>query len=415
MVTMPVPGGGHRPALSRCVALAPARFAEVHWGRAPLLTRARELAGPCGFADLFCADAADELLSRRGLRTPFLRIAKQGALTPAGRFTAGGGAGAEIADQVADDKVLTEYAAGATLVLQGLHRLWPPLIDFTRELGLELAQPVQANAYLTPAGNQGFATHYDTHDVFVLQIDGRKRWLVHEPVLPEPLERQPWGGRADDVSASADGRPALDIELAPGDALYLPRGWLHAASAQDQRSIHLTFGVRALTRYALVEELMNLAAADQRLRATLPYGLDVSDPDQIEPELAATVEALRDWLLAADPAALAERLRRRTWPSARPAPIQPLAQAAAAQQLGPEDRIVLRHGLRTRLTADDDRVVLLAGDRTLSFPEYCAAALHAVLGGTPYRIGDLPGLDADADRLVLGRRLLIEAVAVPAT
>jgi hypothetical protein len=190
---------------------------------------------------------------------------------------------------------------------------------------------------------------------------------------------------------------------------------LHAASAQDQRSIHLTFGVRALTRYALVEELMNLAAADQRLRATLPYGLDVSDPDQIEPELAATVEALRDWLLAADPAALAERLRRRTWPSARPAPIQPLAQAAAAQQLGPEDRIVLRHGLRTRLTADDDRVVLLAGDRTLSFPEYCAAALHAVLGGTPYRIGDLPGLDADADRLVLGRRLLIEAVAVPAT
>lgn len=151
-------------------------------------------------------------------------MAKDGQLVAASRWTGGGGAGAEIGDQVLDERVLEQYASGATLVLQGLHRIWPPLVDFARDLGLALNQPLQINAYLTPAGSQGFATHYDTHDVFVLQVDGRKHWRIHPPVLPDPLEKQQWGGRADEVGATAQGPAALDVVLAPGDALYLPRG-----------------------------------------------------------------------------------------------------------------------------------------------------------------------------------------------
>ena len=412
---MDAPGGTHRPALSRCVAAEPAKFAAAHWGRAPLLSRADELAGPDGFTDLLSPDAVDELLSRRGLRTPFLRVAKQGTVLPTGRYTGSGGAGAEIADQVIDDKVMQLYADGATLVLQGLHRIWPPLIDFARELGAQLRQPLQVNAYLTPAGNRGFATHYDTHDVFVLQVDGTKRWRIHEPVLPDPLERQPWGGRADEVGAVAQGPPALDVVLAPGDALYLPRGWLHSAEAQGHRSLHLTFGVRALTRYALVEELLALAAQDGRLRTTLPFGLDVADADQLEPELTETVEALRDWLLTADPAAVAGRLRDRAWPSARPAPIRPLAQLDAIERLTPDSRIAGRDALRWQLLPDGpEHVRLRLVERFLRFPAFCEPAVRAVLSGGTHRVGDLPGLDDDADRLVLARRLLREALAVPA-
>ncbi|MFJ6956406.1 AlkA N-terminal domain-containing protein, partial [Micromonospora aurantiaca (nom. illeg.)] len=278
------PGGHGRPAvpfsateaLARCVAVEPAKFAADHWGRSPLLSRAAELPNPDGFTDLLSPADADELLSRRGLRTPFLRVAKDGQLVPAARFTGGGGAGAEIGDQVLDEKVLALYADGATLVLQGLHRTWPAIVDFARDLGTALAQPLQVNAYLTPAGSQGFATHYDTHDVFVLQVDGRKHWRIHPPVLADPLERQPWGGRADEVSATAEGRPELDVVLEPGDALYLPRGWLHSAQAQESSSLHLTVGIRALTRYAVVEELLALAAEDARLRASLPFGLDLA-------------------------------------------------------------------------------------------------------------------------------------------
>jgi lysine-specific demethylase/histidyl-hydroxylase NO66 len=216
------------------------------------------------------------------------------------------------------------------------------------------------------------------------------------------------------VSATAEGEPDLDVVLTPGDALYLPRGWLHSAEAQGERSLHLTIGVRALTRHALVEELLGLAVQDQRLRATLPFGLDVTDPQQIGPELTETVTALRDWLLSADPAAVADRLRERAWPSSRPAPISPLAQLDFAERLAPDDRIAMREGLRWRLTEDGpEHVVLRLAGRTLRFPAFCAPALRLVLSGGAHRVGDLP-LDDDPDRLVLARRLLKEAVAVPA-
>jgi ribosomal protein L16 Arg81 hydroxylase len=406
--------GGPRPALSRTITVEPAKFAAAYWGRAPLVSRAAELAGPDGFTDLLSPAAVDELLSRRGLRTPFLRVAQKGSVLPPGRFTGPGGAGAEIADQVVDDKIMQLYAEGATLVLQGLHRLWPPLIEYARELGAELDQPLQVNAYLTPPGSQGFSTHYDTHDVFVLQVDGTKRWRIHEPVLPDPLEKQAWGGRADEVGATAQGEPTLDVLLAPGDALYLPRGWLHSAEAQGTRSLHLTIGVRALTRYALVEELLALATSDARLRATLPFGLDVGDPTAIGPELTRTVEALRDFLLGAEPAAVAERLRERTWPAARPAPVSPLAQLDFAAGLTPRSEITVRGGLRWRLVEDGpEHVVLRLVGRTLRFPAYCADAVRAALSGDRQSVGDLP-LDDDADRLVLARRLLNEALIVPA-
>ncbi|WP_305789058.1 cupin domain-containing protein [Symbioplanes lichenis] len=410
-----VPGPATAPALARAVAADPAKFAEAYWGRQPLLTRADELAGPDGFRDLLAPEAVDELLSERGLRTPFLRVANQGKVMPASAFTGSGGAGAEIGDQVRDDKVMQLYADGATLVLQGLHRIHPPIIDHARRLGAELNQPLQVNAYLTPPGNKGFATHYDTHDVFVLQVDGTKRWKIHPPVLPEPLERQAWGGRADEVGATAAGDPALDVVLHPGDALYLPRGWLHAAEAQGERSLHLTFGVRALTRYAIVEELLHLAAEDQRLRATLPYAMDVADPEEVAPELEETVTALRDWLLTADPAAVAARLRTRAWSARRPQPVKPLAQLAYAEQLTPAAAVAVRHGLFWQLTTDGpDHVVLQLEGRTLRFPSFCEPALRFALDGTPHRVSDLPGLDDDEDRLVLARRLLREAVLVPA-
>ncbi|MFC0004407.1 cupin domain-containing protein [Micromonospora siamensis] len=423
MTYLDPPGGHDRPAvpssatraLARCIAVEPAKFAAAHWGRAPLLSRAAELPNPAGFTDLLSPDDADELLSRRGLRTPFLRVAKNGELVPAARWTGGGGAGAEIGDQVLDEKILAQYADGATLVLQGLHRIWPALVDFTRDLGTALAQPLQVNAYLTPAGSQGFATHYDTHDVFVLQVDGRKHWRIHPPVLTDPLEKQPWGGRADEVSATAAGPAALDVVLEPGDALYLPRGWLHSAQAQESSSLHLTVGIRALTRYALVEELLALAAEDPRLRAGLPFGTDVADPDAVEPELTETVEALRDWLSRADPAAVAARLRGRVWPAARPAPIRPLAQAAALAALDADTEIAPRAGLRWQLTGTGDgKVTLRLFDRVLTLPAQCEPALRAVLTADRIRVGDLPGLDDDADRRTLARRLLGEAVATPA-
>ena len=403
---------GLRPALARCIGIPEDEFVSKHWGQAPLLSRP-----PTGFADLFGLDAVDDLLSTHGLRTPFVRVARDGKVLPAGTFAGSGGAGAEVGDQVLDEKVLGLLADGATIVLQGLHRTWGPLASFTARLHHDLGHPVQINAYVTPAGNRGFATHYDTHDVFVLQIAGRKRWTIHPPVMVDPLPEQSWGGRADEVSAAASGPAAIDRVFTPGDALYLPRGWLHSAEAVGELSVHLTIGVRNVTRYALVEELLSLAGSAPDLRASLPFGMDVADPEAVSTELTATVAALRDWLLSVDPEEVAGRLRQRFWKGDRPAPLRPLSQTAFLADLDGDSLVTVRPGLRWRLEPDGaGRVTLRTfDDRTLTMPEGCTPALEWLLAGPSRRVADTPGLDEVADALVLCRRLLREAVLVPAT
>ena len=154
------PWGRH--GLASLVALDRATFAERHWGRAPLLTRAADrprTRGPDLFGpDLFGPDAVDELLSRRALRTPFLRMARDGRTLDPSTFTLGGGVGAAIGDQVSEDKVLRHFAEGATIVLQALHRTWPPVADAAQSLAADLGHPVQVNAYVTPRRTPGSAT-----------------------------------------------------------------------------------------------------------------------------------------------------------------------------------------------------------------------------------------------------------------
>jgi lysine-specific demethylase/histidyl-hydroxylase NO66 len=403
-------GGTDRPALRRCAAVEPDEFAAGYWASRPLLSRAADL--PSGFDDLFSLAAVDELLSRRGLRTPFLRVAKDGKVVESSRFTRSGGAGAEVADQIADDRVLDLFASGHTLVLQALHRTWPAIIDFANQLTAELGHPVQVNAYITPPQNTGFSAHYDVHDVFVLQVAGEKRWVVHEPVHPAPLRDQIWTQHRAAVAARAEEEPVLAEVLRPGDSLYLPRGFLHAAEALGDVSAHLTIGIHPVTRYALVETLTALAAEVPELRGSLPLGVDATDPGQLTEDLAATAEALAGWLRRADPAAVAERLRRRQTEAVPPAPIAPLAQAAVAAAADADTVVRLRGGVTYRLASTGDHVIIEWSGRRLSLPPNTEPAVKAMLAGEPLAVADLPGLDA-ADQRTLARRLLREAIVVP--
>lgn len=372
----------------------------------------RGQAGSPGFADLLSLDAVDELLSRRGVRTPFLRVVKDGWPVDPHRFTRSGGAGAEVGDQVAGDLVLRLILDGSTVVLQGLHRIWPPIMDFAGQLAADIGHPVQVNAYITPASSRGFSAHYDVHDVFVLQTAGQKRWLVHEPIHPLPLRGQPSSDRRVEVEAAAAGPPVLDVVLDAGDALYLPRGYLHAGRALGDVSAHLTVGVRPVTRYAIVEALSALAAEDLALRESLPLGIDVGDPAAIAQELAQTARSLVKHVENASADDVATRLRSAVWPASPAAPVRPLSQAAAMASLTPASVVRLRPHLRHRLIPSGDRVVLELADRGISLPLSTQPALAVLLAGSSVTVADLPALDP-AEGQVLVRRLLREAVLVP--
>ncbi|MFG3093160.1 cupin domain-containing protein [Streptomyces sp. NPDC048202] len=367
-------------------------FARDVWSRTALLTRRAS-----DFSDVFDADAVDELLSRRGLRTPFLRVAKNGTVLPESAYTAPGGVGATISDQLDDTALWRLFADGATLVLQALQRTWGPVGELCADLGAELGHPVQANAYITPPQSQGFDDHYDVHDVFVVQIQGSKRWLVREPVHPDPLRDQPWTDRRAAVAEAAEGPASIDTVLEPGDVLYLPRGWLHAARAKGEVSIHLTLGVHVWTRYALAEQLAEAALAalrdDPWARASLPLGADATAK-----VLDGVRERLTETVALADPAPLFQRARRG---QGRPAPLGPLAQLAAVDALAPESPVRLRDALEARL--EGARLTTRVG--WLDFPEADLPPVARLLDGEVRTAGDLG--------LPLAGRLLRAGVLVP--
>src|SRR5262249_28821251 len=88
------------------------------------------------------------------------------------------------------------YDSGATLVLSQMHEVHPPLGRFCRGLERVFMHAVQCNIYLTPPNAQGFHTHYDTHDVLILQVQGEKLWRYwRTAVVPFANNRTPWENR----------------------------------------------------------------------------------------------------------------------------------------------------------------------------------------------------------------------------
>ena len=117
---------------------------------------------------------------------------------------------------------------------------------------------IGCNAYLTPAGTQGFAPHWDDIDAFVLQLEGKKRWKLYSSVDPSHvLPRY----SSKDFDRSELGDVTFDQVLEPGDLLYLPRGVVHEAqSLPDEDSLHITISSNQRRNiYEFLQSLLPLA------------------------------------------------------------------------------------------------------------------------------------------------------------
>jgi hypothetical protein len=385
-------------------------FADKVWGQRAWLSRSDDLPGEV--ADWFSVAAADELLGRRGLRTPFVRLAKGGRIVAPNRYTGSGGVGATISDQVMDDAVLRLFADGTTVVLQGVHRTWAPVGALAAGLSADLGHPVQVNAYITPPQSQGFASHYDTHDVFVLQVAGRKQWRVHDPVRQAPMPEEPWDQVADVVAARAAEPAVIEEVLEPGDCLYLPRGFLHSASALGGTSIHLTFGVHAVVERDVVNALL-AAVRDSGWRSSMAVGWNPTTESgvaEIGSVLAGVVDALRELDLAAIGSVLHDERSARQ----RPEPLSPLAQADVAARLTAHHVVRLRDHLGARVETDSDAAterLVLNGHRHLAIHAGERSAVDVLLGGSPVAVATLP-LGDEAEAVAFAQRLLLEGVLV---
>ena len=361
-------------------ALAPVeteRFLADYWEQKPVVVPRGEEGR---FDDLLSAQDVERLITETGIRTPGFRLVKEGA-TVSGYTTDLSWRPAPFTGVANVPRVLAEFEAGATIVLQGLHHLWLPLARYCRQLEAFLGHPVQANAYYTPRGSQGLPVHHDTHEVISLQVAGEKRWLVYEPALELPLKNQRYKS-----SLGAPGEPVLDVVLRAGDTMYLPRGWLHQALTSDSDSLHITVGVNVRRWIDEARAELDAQADDITYRRTI----DADEP----PELPT---------LDADD--VRKRARDRFVRSRRPILDGQLSELRAL------DRLSLDTELERRDTviADLHGTTLVFEGRDLRFPERLAAELEFLVAtDTPFRGSELPGSLDEAGRLVLLRRLVRE-------
>jgi lysine-specific demethylase/histidyl-hydroxylase NO66 len=384
-------------ALRRCVG-DPDGFLERHWGSAPLLHHSEE-----GFGELLDLGDVDHLVTETLLQMPSFRLVRDGEPLDPAEYTQTIRIGGRPVDRtVRPDRVARAFDKGATIVLQALHRLWPPVSRFCRNLELSLTHPVQANAYVTPPTSRGFAVHHDTHDVFVLQTRGRKRWRVFQPVVELAGPEQPWKD-----SGADPGEPVLEGELRPGDALYLPRGFPHDAEAREEVSIHITVGVLAHTWLDLWRHVMRRAADHRPFREALPPGF-ADRPEVVTSELGVRTKEFQDWLEGAAGEEAVRSFAGAFWSRRRPLVAGQLRQLSLAGRLGPETVIRRRAGSVFRVELREDEATVQLGMRELRMPAFCEPALRFVAeseGGVA--VSDLPGLDEES-RLVLARRLVRE-------
>lgn len=110
------------------------------------------------------------------------------------------------------------------------------------EHGILLSREVGANLYVTGPSSQCFPRHIDLHDVFVIQLRGRKSWTVFQPPQKN-IEETASSGK----ESQHDEVAVFQVTLEEGQVLYVPKGFPHEVITTDCESVHLTLSLYPVT------------------------------------------------------------------------------------------------------------------------------------------------------------------------
>lgn len=244
---------------------------------------------PGKFAHLLPWNQLNEILRQHRLDFPRLRLVLDGASLPASsylRYTTSGRRRTPI-PRLQPVKLTHQLRRGATLVLDAVDELYRPLEELASGLELFFREHVQINTYAGWHTSQGFDLHWDDHDVFILQVTGRKRWSVYGMTRAFPVITD-----SEPAEKPLRESPLWEATLEDGDLLYIPRGWWHVALPLNEPTLHLTVGIHNRTGLDLLRWLAERLNASEIFRQDLPRFAGVA-------EQAAHIERLREELLAA--------------------------------------------------------------------------------------------------------------------
>lgn len=219
-------------------------FATQVFGRAPLHLKER-----FGHTPLFGWQQLNAVLNSSGAIPANFRILKEGKEQPVHDYLT----------------ALRDLRLGHSAIFEDIDRFDPVLAAFLSDLSRSLRCPTRFNMYLSSPGRQGRRLHYDTHDVFVFQVEGEKKWTVYEKTDENAID-----SRKSHMARDPDPGSATEFLLASGDVLYLPRGFWHDVVPTTEVSLHLTLGMLVPNGIAFLAWLVDECTEDVVVRSNMP-------------------------------------------------------------------------------------------------------------------------------------------------
>lgn len=209
--------------------LSPAQFMRKHWQKKPLLVRQAfdPVLPPASLKELAALAARDDVESRLVTTFDGDWKLKQGPIA----------------------KLPAMSKPGWTLLVQGLDQHLAPareLLDLFRFVPDARLDDLMLSV---ASDGGGVGPHFDSYDVFLIQLAGRRRWRIgaqRDAVLRDDVP----------LKIIANFKPEQEFVLEPGDMLYLPPGWAHDGASVGAGCMTGSVGFRASGVEGLAAELL---------------------------------------------------------------------------------------------------------------------------------------------------------------
>jgi len=353
------------------------------------------------YRSVLTADEISGFLDRQDVFYPSLRIVRNGKEVPSAEYTL---KGVPIGHHKRDGIIHTEKAfalfnGGATLVIQAGQRYFDHLSACCMELSRKFNAPVQANLYITPNRSQGFNPHWDTHDVFVLQISGTKTWHLYGFEKELPTKNQGF------VSKGYNKEPEQTLQLSPGDFLYVPRGYVHDAMADDGISAHITIGILSFTWIRYFSELLMQLENEKAFREAVPFWS--ADLDTAIREKTELLKETLDRLVAADAIQKLDDQYQRMQPQQVHGYFDSLLQL---KELGPNTVLRVNRNVFYERGSTDAQCFIKCFGKTISFAGSLKPVIDHIFDTEKFTVAQLPGEQPEAGKMAAVAQLIREGV-----
>lgn len=352
------------------------------------------------FAHLLTRDALNTLLDTHRLEPPRMRLAADGDTVPEHVYCTRRTPRRMAAWwQPHPDLLAAQLRDGATLVVDAIEQMHPPIAALAAGLERHLRTGVQVNLYASYTSREGFGVHWDDHDVIVVQVSGAKRWRIYGTTRVAPMYR--------DVAFDTDTPTTVldEFTMRAGDVLHVPRGCWHAAAASEgEPSVHLTCGLATRTGIDLLSWVVDKLRAHEIARLDVPVYATPAERATWQDQLVKTVTAA-----LADPRLVEDFLTGRDIDDPTRGGF---ALPYAVTRDVPDDPALTVRLVPSRpvLVCEDDQVTLAAAGRRFTFAPAAAPALQLLADGQPVLLGTLYAANPAVPRA--GIRALVTALVV---